>query len=443
MDLFEKAFAEKAARGAPLADRMRPRTLAEFVGQEHLLAPGKILHRLIDAGEIPSMIFWGPPGCGKTSLARLLALTPGYRFLTFSAVLSGVKEVREAIEAARLQREMNGARTILFVDEIHRFNKAQQDAFLKPVEEGLLVLIGATTENPSFEINSPLLSRCRILNLFPLTDDEIRRVLAQAAADAERGLGGWGVDVPGEILSVLAHGARGDARAALTALEVAAVSARRRGGAPPAVTEEDVREAFQTKRLAYDKAGDEHYNVVSAFIKSLRGSDPDAALYWMARMLEAGEDPHFILRRMVIFASEDVGNAEPQALVVATAALAAFDCVGLPEGWIPMAQAAVFLAAAPKSNAAYKGYLAAKADVAAHGALPVPAHIRHSPKGYKNPHDFPGHHVPQPYLPDALRGARYYVPSDQGYDQKIAAFLARLRVGAAPAKARDAACGGA
>ena len=413
MDLFARA-ATKDRRGQPLAERMRPRTLGELVGQAHLLGPGKLLRRALEARELPSLILWGPPGTGKTTLGRLLAGEAHARFVPLSAVMAGVKDLREAVAEAATRRDQQGERTVLFVDEIHRFNKAQQDALLPHVEAGTIVLVGATTENPSFEVNAALLSRAKVVVLQALSDADLRTVIDRALTDAERGLGGRGLSVADDVRELIVREARGDARRALATLEAAAAVAVPDAAGQIAITAPVVEEAAQKKTLLYDKAGDEHYGVVSAFIKSLRGSDPDAAVYWMARMLEAGEDPLFVLRRLVIFAAEDIGVADARALSVATAALDAFRFVGLPEGILPMTEAAIYLATAPKSNTAVTTYAAAKADIDAHGALPVPAHLRNASSGmgkalgwgagYRYPHDFKGHYVREEYLPEELRG---------------------------------------
>ena len=436
MDLFGRA-ATKDRRGQPLAERMRPRTLAELVGQAHLLGPGKLLRRALEARELPSLILWGPPGTGKTTLGRLLAAEAHARFVPLSAVMAGVKDLREAVAEAATRRDQQGERTVLFVDEIHRFNKAQQDALLPHVEAGTIVLIGATTENPSFEVNAALLSRAKVVVLQALSDADLRAVIDRALTDAERGLGGRGLSAADDVRDLIVREARGDARRALTTLEAAAAVAVPDAAGQIVLTAPVVEEASQKKTILYDKAGDEHYGVVSAFIKSLRGSDPDAAVYWMARMIEAGEDPLFVLRRLVIFAAEDIGVADPRALSVATAALDAFRFIGLPEGILPMTEAAIYLATAPKSNTAVTTYAAAKADVDAHGALPVPAHLRNASSGtgkalgwgagYQYPHDFKGHYVREEYLPEELRGHRYYEPSESGDEREIGARQARLR----------------
>jgi len=410
-------------RDAPLAERMRPHTLDEVVGQQHLLGEGKALRRLIETDQVASVIFWGPPGTGKTTLAQVISATTRCRFEFFSAVLQGVKEVREIVRQAQQERAYHGRRTLLFVDEIHRFNKAQQDAFLPYVERGDIILIGATTENPSFEINSALLSRSRVFVLEPLSDSDIRILLERALVDP-RGLQQTGVGASDEALVFLAQMAHGDARVALNTLEVAAATCQGERIELP-----DMQEALQKKPLLYDKGDEEHYNVISAFIKSLRGSDPDGALYWLARMLEAGEDPLFIARRMVIFASEDVGNADPRGLQMALAVQQAVHFVGLPEARINLAQGVTYLATAPKSNASYMGINAAQAEVRKSGALPVPKHIRNAPTklmkelgyhaGYQYAHDSREGYLSQEYLPERLQGQRYYQPVERGYEKMI------------------------
>ncbi|HTO08268.1 MAG TPA: replication-associated recombination protein A [Myxococcota bacterium] len=407
---------------APLAERMRPRTLEEFEGQEHLLGPGGPLGPVLESGaKLPSCIFWGPPGSGKTTLARLLAERAGLRFASISAVLSGVKELREEIARAEDERR-RGRRTALFVDEIHRFNKAQQDALLPHVERGTVVLLGATTENPSFEVIPALRSRARIFTLRALDESLLTRIVSRALADRERGLGGRGVRSTPEALELIARLAQGDARRALGLLESAADRARGE------ISRDDVAAAFESRLPDYDKGGEAHYDVISAFIKSLRGSDPDAAVYWLARMLEGGEEPRFILRRLMIFASEDVGNADPLGLLVATAAAEAFDRVGLPEGQLILSQATTYLACAPKSNASLLAISRASEVARERGALPVPLPLRNAPtqllrelgygKGYRYPHDAPGHFVREQYLPDDIRDERFYLPSDQGAERE-------------------------
>ncbi len=426
MDLFEHEARQNG--NIPLAERIRPQSLNEMVGQGHLIGEGKLLRRLIETDQITSLIFWGPPGTGKTTLAQVIANSTRSRFVFFSAVLQGVKEVREIVARAREERALHGRRTLLFVDEIHRFNKAQQDAFLPYVEKGDIILIGATTENPSFEVNAALLSRSRVLVLQPLEPADVRTLLLRALAEP-RGLGGKSLSVADEAIDFLAEQAHGDARVALTTLELAAAAC-----VDGHITLEQAQEALQKKALLYDKGAEEHYNVISAFIKSLRGSDADAALYWLARMIEAGEDPLFIVRRLVIFAAEDVGNADPRALQLAVAAQQAVHFVGMPEGRIPLAQTVTYLATAPKSNASYRGIDLALAEVRQSGALPVPLHIRNAPtrlmreldygKGYRYAHDYPEGFARQEHLPEKLQGRKFYQPTQRGYEKTISERLA-------------------
>ncbi len=420
---------------APLAERMRPQELSEFVGQEEILGPGRLLSEAIRKDHLPSMILWGPPGCGKTALASVIARTTGAIFVPFSAVLGGVREIREIVERARLSRAREGKPTILFIDEIHHLNKSQQDALLPHVERGTVTLIGATTENPSFEVNAALLSRCRVFVLKPLSEEHLAAIVARALSDAERGLGALGLAIEPAALELLVRASQGDARRALNTLEAAARYLAARG--EKTITPDAVREAVQHKALLYDRAGEEHYNLVSAFIKSLRGSDPDAAVYWMTRMLEGGEDPRFLLRRMLIFASEDIGNADPRALMLAAAALSACEFVGLPEAVLTLSHLATYLACAPKSNASLLAWTRARKDVVEHGPLPVPLHLRNAPtslmqnlgygKEYRYPHDFAGNYVPENYLPEKLMRRRYYTPTDNGVEAEIARRLQELR----------------
>jgi putative ATPase len=429
MDLFDQQETKSGDDRRPLADRMRPRTLAEYVGQPHLLGEGGLLRRAIEEDRLFSMIFWGPPGSGKTTLARVIAQETQSYFVSFSAVLSGVKEIRSVVDEARTQWRDHRVKTLLFVDEIHRFNKAQQDAFLPHVESGLITLIGATTENPSFEIIAPLLSRSRVMLLKPFSDDDLLLILKRAVADEERGLGALNLEIEPEALSAIVWSADGDARTVLNTMEAAASLIDPGPDGSRKITRRVVEEAFQKKYLLYDKGGEEHYNLISALHKSLRGSDPDAALYWLARMLAAGEDPLFIARRMVRFASEDVGNADPRALTLAVSAMQAFQFIGLPEGELALAQAAVYLATASKSNALYTGYGRVRETIRRTGALPVPLHIRNAPTGlmkdlgygkdYLYAHDFEDAYVPQEYLPDALKGQSYYNPTERGYEKII------------------------
>jgi putative ATPase len=428
-DLFSKKAREIVAGEAPLADRMRPTTLQEFVGQGHLLGPGKILRNAIEKDQLPSMIFWGPPGSGKTTLALIIASTTGARFIAFSAVISGVKEIKEVFQEASETWRVEKRRTILFIDEIHRFNKAQQDAFLPHVERGTIILIGATTENPSFEVISPLLSRTKVFTLNPLTEDEIETLLNRALGDPEKGLGKNPAEVEPEVITAICRVANGDARAALNALEMVILTTPADESGVRHVQKVNLEEALQKKSFLYDKAGEEHYNIISALHKSLRGSEPDAALYWLGRMIEAGEDPLYIARRMIRFASEDIGMADPQALPIAVSAMEAFHFIGLPEGTLALAEAAVYLATAPKSNALYVAYQGVERDVREFENLPVPLHIRNAPtrlmkdlgygKDYQYPHDFPNHFVEEEYLPENLKGRTYYRPTEQGFEKEI------------------------
>jgi putative ATPase len=433
-------FVEGAGRGIenrPLADRMRPRGFDEFVGQEHIVGKDSIFRKALERGEIQSVIFWGPPGTGKTTLAHIIAGVTGSSFIAFSAVTSGVKEIREVVSTAEMNMNLKGSKTILFVDEIHRFNKAQQDAFLPHVERGTIILIGATTENPSFEVISALLSRSRVVMLKKLTEDDLKEIVKRALKDRESGLGNVKIDLSPDALDHMVKQANGDARVALNALELAVAATAPGKGGVRRIGLKTIEGALQKKALLYDKRGEEHYNIISALHKSLRGSDPDAALYWLARMLEAGEDPLYIARRMIRFASEDIGNADPQALVVAVAAKDAVHFIGMPEGDLALAQAAIYLATAPKSNAVYKAYGRARDDVNLEENPDVPLHIRNAPtglmkemgfgEGYEYPHDDPMGIVDQEYRAGKVSGRRYYEPTNRGYEATIKKRLEKWR----------------
>jgi putative ATPase len=436
MDLFDHALRQRLKTEAPLAARMRPRTLDEFVGQEEIVGPGRLLRRAIEADRLfSSIILWGPPGTGKTTLAMVIANSTKSHFASLSAVLSGVADLRKVIAEARERRKLHSQRTVLFVDEVHRWNKAQQDALLPHIEDGTFVFIGATTENPYFEVIGALVSRSRIFQLKPLGDEDVRRLLLRAIADPERGYGRREVDLDNDALAHLVQVAGGDARNALNALELAVETTPPGADGVIRVTLAVAQESIQRRAVLYDKDGDAHYDTISAFIKSVRGSDPDAALYWLAKMLYAGESPRFILRRLLILAGEDIGLGDPLGLVVASAAMQAFEFVGMPEGVYPIVEATLYLATAPKSNSA-TAYFKAYEKVEAEGKVAVPKHLQDANRdarglghgeGYVYPHEAAGHHVGQQYLPTALLGTYFYRPSEEGYEAHVRERLARWR----------------
>lgn len=446
MDLITLGWEEKIRKEGPLPQRMRPRSLDEFAGQENILAPDKPLRRLVESDRLVSMVFFGPPGTGKTTLAQIIASITRASFIQLNAVSSGVKDLRRLIEDAKERWSTAGRRTVLFVDEIHRFNKAQQDALLAAVEQGTVIFIGATTENPFFNLTNPLLSRVRLFVFEPLHEKDILGILKAALEDQERGLGDLPVDINLAVLELLAKPVEGDARAALSVLELAVAAADKQEG-KISVSLEGIKEALRNRPLIYDRQGDNHYDMASAMIKSIRGSDPDAALYWMVRMLQGGEDPLFIARRLIISASEDVGNADPRALQLAVAAAQAVRMIGLPEGRIPLAQAVIYLASVPKSNASYLAVNEAMQAVEKEGSLPVPGHLQDSSyrgagrlnrgKGYRYPHDYKGHFVLQQYLPGKIKGKRFYRPTQQGLERQIKERLDKLFAGAPGRKERE------
>jgi putative ATPase len=429
MDMFQRQMEEQKGQHAPLATRMRPSSLHEFVGQHHLVGEGRLLRKAIEAGRIPSVVLWGPPGSGKTTLAYVIANTIEAHFIAVSAVSAGVAELRKAIEEAKERRRIYNQRTILFIDEIHRFNKAQQDAILPYVEDGTVTLIGATTENPSFEVISPLLSRAQVLTLSPLIDDEVRVIIMRALRDRLKGLGAMNVALAPEGIDHLITMSKGDARVALNALEMATLTTPPDASGKRVIPLATIEDAVQHPALRYDKAGDQHYDLISALHKSMRGSDPDASMYWLARMLEAGEDPLYIARRVIRFASEDIGMADPQALVIAMAAQQAVHFIGMPEGNLALAEAVVYMATAPKSNSLYEGYSKAKEELKKGSADDVPMHLRNAVtplmkemgygENYKYAHDYPGAFIEQQNLPDSLKGRQYYTPGAQGYEKQV------------------------
>jgi len=437
MDMFEQQFEKEKLKEAPLAARMRPNTLDEFVGQEHIVGKGRVLRRAIESGSLPSIMLWGPPGSGKTTLANIIANTTSSHFSPVSAVSAGVADLRKTIEEAKERRLLNKKKTILFIDEIHRFNKAQQDAILPFVEDGTVTLIGATTENPSFEVISPLLSRSQLFVLKPLTKEEIKLILMRAMKDTLRGLGAYKVEIEDDALDYLITMSNNDARAALNILETATLTTSPDADGKRRIVLPTIEDTIQHRAISYDKGGDKHYDTISALHKSMRGSDPDASLYWLGRMLEAGDDPLYIARRLVRFATEDIGMADPQALVVAMAAQQAVHFLGLPEGNLALAEAAVYLATAPKSNSIYTAYSAVQDEIKKGSNDPVPLHLRNAVtpmmknigygKGYKYAHDYKGHFVEQQNLPDSVKDKKFYNPSDQGNEKNIAERLKKWR----------------
>ena len=436
MDLFTLNMENQLKRNAPLADRMRPRNISEFVGQNHILGNGKFLNRAIKADRINSMILYGPPGTGKTTLAMIIANTTNMNFEKLSAVTSGVKDIRTVIHRAEENLKLYNKRTILFIDEIHRFNKAQQDALLPFVERGIIILIGATTENPYFEVNKALISRMMVIPLNPLDKKDISTLIKNGIEDKERGLGRYNINIHKDAIDYLITISDGDGRLALNSLEIGVLSTPKNDKGIIQIDLDTMRECILVKSIKYDKGGDEHYDTVSAFIKSMRGTDPDATLYWLAKMINAGEDPKFIARRIIICASEDVGNADPQALNVAVSAFNAVNIIGMPEGRIILAQAALYVACAPKSNASYIGIDKAIEDVKNKTIGQIPIHLKDTSyrgadrlghgKGYKYPHSYEKSYVSQNYLPDDIMGTQYYKPTENGYEKKIKEYLARL-----------------
>ncbi|MGI5999134.1 MAG: replication-associated recombination protein A [Lutispora sp.] len=437
MSIFDVKLNEELKKEGPLAVRMRPNSLEEFVGQEDIISPGKLLYRAIKADKLTSVILWGPTGCGKTTLAKIISNTTKAYFQQINAVSSGVQDIKKAVEEAKLRRGFNGQKTIIFIDEIHRFNKSQQDALLPYVEDGTIILIGATTENPYYEVNDALISRSTVFKLKELEESDIKKIILRCLQDKERGLGAYNAIITDEALKLLAFLSSGDARKALNALELAVLSTEKNDDGRIIINEDIISESIQKKSVNYDKSGENHYDTISAFIKSMRGSDPDAAIHYLARMINSGEDPMFIARRIIICASEDVGNADPMALCVAVNAAEAVKMIGMPEGRIILAQAAVYVACAPKSNASYMAINNALEDLSTKDVGIVPYHLRNAAfknaenygygVGYKYPHDYNNNFIEQQYMPDILSGTTYYNPTDNGYEKTIKEHLSDLK----------------